>query len=61
MGEMTIKYELHYTTGAPRVLEFQDAKGAAWFIHNEGDHLLRAVRLPDDETATRERQVRADE
>lgn len=40
-----LKFKLTYSDGAVVIKEFESEKEAAWYIHNEGDHLIYVERL----------------
>lgn len=40
-----VKYKLEYSDGIIRIKDFVSEQAAQWFIHNEGDHLVRATKL----------------
>lgn len=40
-----VRYEFQYTVGPAKIFEFPNRKEAEWAIHNEGDHLLKAVLI----------------
>ena len=44
-----MKYVLSYSDGKQVLKEFENEKEAAWYIHNEGDHLVYAERYIDEQ------------
>lgn len=40
-----IRYMLEYDDGIIRIKDFETEQEAQWYIHNEGDHLLKATKL----------------
>ena len=41
-----VLYKLEYTNGTHKYFLFKDRSLAYWFIHNEGDHVLEAIKIP---------------
>lgn len=39
------KYKLIYSDGTERIKIFATEREAQWYIHNEGDHLIRVIPL----------------
>jgi hypothetical protein len=44
-----IRYELTYSDGSVITKSFPDMKTAEWFFHNEGDHLIKAAMIIDEQ------------